>query len=620
MKDSRIKIDHWGVASRYQDAFGQWREVSRASRLAIHKAIDRQEPGGVKTTPARLKILKPDEGFRVNEPAELTLEDGSRLNIKGRLPWDLPIGYHALKSLRTEESTRILVSPGHCYLPRSLRIWGWAIQLYALRSKQSWGMGDFKDLEKFNRWASRTLKADFVLANPLGAATPISPQQASPYYPGSRRFLNPLYLSVEEIPCAVSVRASIKKIAEAGRALNQERLIDRDRIFKLKLEAFEIIWRHFQTGPELDVFCRDQGESLLHFATFCTLAEYFKSGWTQWPQLFQEFDSSAVRRFARDHGDRIRFHQWLQWLLHRQFKRATKALPVIQDLPVGVDPGGADAWCWQGLLAKGMAIGAPPDAYNRDGQNWGMQPFVPQRLRAADYEPFRQTLRAMLRFGGGLRIDHVMGLFRLFWIPKNASGREGAYVHYAADELLAILAIESHRAKALVVGEDLGTVEQGVRQELHRRKILSYRLLWFESKPVRKFPRQALAAVTTHDLFTVAGVWNGSDAAARKKAGLHPHEEDTLAVKKRLKRRLRLKSDAPVAEVVQATHQLLSKAPSMLLTASLDDALGVEDRPNMPGTTTAWPNWQLALPHSLEAIQKSDAIRNIAAVLDRRRR
>jgi 4-alpha-glucanotransferase len=619
VKNSRVKIDRWGVASRYQDAFGQWREVSDASRSAIHHAIDRREPGEVNTAAASIKVLKPGEGFRINEPAELTLEDGSRLKINEELPRGLPIGYHELKALSTHERTRIIVSPGHCYLPKSLRIWGWAVQLYALRSKQSWGMGDFKDLEKFNRWAARTLNSDFILTNPLAASTPVLPQQASPYYPGSRRFLNPLYLCVEEIPAMATVQNSIKKIAEAGRALNQDRLIDRDRVFELKMQALEIIWGGFKARAELDIFSRDQGEPLLRFATFCTLAEHFKSGWTQWPQLFQGFNSPAVRRFAREHGDRIRFHQWLQWLLHRQFKRATKALPVIQDLPVGVDPSGADAWSWQGLLAKDVSIGAPPDAYNRDGQNWGMQPFIPERLRAAGYEPFRQTLQAMLRFGGGLRIDHVMGLFRLFWIPKNMAGSDGAYVHYAADELLAVLAIESQRAKALVVGEDLGTVEQGVRQELQRRKILSYRLMWFESKPVRKFPRQALVAVTTHDLFTVAGVWNGSDIAARKKAGLHPHENDTLAVRKKLEKRLHLRPDAPVSEAVVATYRLLSKAPSMLLTASLDDALGVEERPNMPGTINEWPNWRLALPYSLETIRKSGEIKKIAAALARRR-
>jgi 4-alpha-glucanotransferase len=429
-------------------------------------------------------------------------------------------------------------------------------------------------------------------------------------------------LHIEDVPGAVERIASVDKIAAVGQALNREPLIDRDRVFQLKMQALNKIWKHSHPGPEFETFCTIQGKPLHQFAVFCALAQHFNSNWTQWPQSYRQFDSPVVRRFARDHARQVRFHQWLQWLLDRQFQKAASALPVIQDLPVGVDPGGADAWCWRDLLATDINIGAPPDLYNRDGQNWGMQPFIPWRLRAAYYEPFRQTLRAMLRFGGGLRIDHVMGLFRLFWIPRHAKACDGAYVHCSAKEMLAILALESHRAKALIVGEDLGTVEQGVREELRRRKILSYRLLWFESRPIKKFPRQALAAVTTHDLFTVAGLWKGSDITAQKKAGLHPNENDMLAIKEKLGRRLRLnlKSETPVAGVINKTYQALSKAPSMLVTASLEDALGVEQRPNMPGTIDQWPNWRLALPLPLEAIQNSTLVRKVAQACAGRRR
>ena len=566
-----------------------------------------------------LKVLRAGESLSLGEPAELVLEDGTRLRTNAELPRDLPCGYHEMQTLRVGRKTRLMVTPYECHLPESLHTWGWAVQLYALRSKDSWGMGDLMDLQKFSKWASRTLNCGFILANPLVAATPILPQQASPYFPSSRRFLNPLYLRVEDVPGAAEAKIPAGQLAAAGRALNRERLIDRDSVFRLKMEALEKIWKRYQAGAAFKSFCASQGKPLVEFATFCVLAEHFQSGWTQWPRSFRHPDSPAVRNFAREHGDRIRFHQWLQWLLDQQLRRAVKELPVIQDLPVGVDPAGADAWCWQEMLAQKMAIGAPPDAYSSEGQNWGMQPFIPQLLRESYYEPFRQTVRAALRFGGGLRMDHVMGLFRLFWVPGQGSPRDGTFVHYPADELLSILAIESHRAGALIIGEDLGTVEPEVRRELWRRKILSYRLLWFEPGPVKKFPRRALAAVTTHDLFTVAGLWNGSDGARQKKLGLNPNKKEMQKVLNRLRRRVRLRPEAETVKAVTQTYQLLAKAPSMLLTATLDDALAVEERPNMPGTMAGWPNWALALPHSFESIKKSKLLRTIAKACNRKK-
>jgi len=563
------------------------------------------------------RILRTGESLRLHGPVELILEDGTRLRSDKKLLRGLPIGYHQITSLRKGTQTHLIVTPGNCYLPKSLKSWGWAVQLYALRSRKSWGMGDLNDLKTFSEWSAQTLESDFVLANPLVAAIPITPQQASPYYPSSRLFLNPLYLRIEDVPGAGKVKKSLAPLAAAGRALNTDRAIDRDTVFRLKMDALGKIWREFPPLRDFEIFCQVQGKPLWEFATFCALAQYFKAGWHQWPALFRSPHSPAVRRFAEEHESQIRFHQWLQWLLHGQFQKAAAALPIIQDLPVGVDPGGADAWRWQSLLAPGMAIGAPPDAYNNDGQNWGMQPFIPQRLRESGYEPFRQTLRAMLRFGGGLRIDHVMGLFRLFWIPEPGAARDGAYVHYRADEFLAILAIESQRAQALIVGEDLGTVEPSVRRELRRRKVLSYRLLWFESAPIKQFPRQALAAVTTHDLFTVAGLWNGSDLARQKQFGLHPNEQGMNDLVKKLRRRIDLPASAEPSEAIVRTYQLLAKAPSRLIMATLDDALAVEERPNLPGSPASAPNWAVALPIPLEEIKKSALVKRVAQACKR---
>ncbi|HEX3626751.1 MAG TPA: 4-alpha-glucanotransferase [Verrucomicrobiae bacterium] len=609
----KITIDRNGISQCYKDGQGAWHEIPEKTLQAIRSALDRHAAGEKK---AGLRVLRAGQKFELTSPVLLKLEDGATQVCAKALPQDLPIGYHEFTEERTGNQTHLIVSPHECYLPGSLRAWGWAIQVYALRSKNSWGMGDFGDLRDFARWASRELRCDFILSNPLGATTPILPQQPSPYYPGSRRFLNPLYLRIEEILGAN--QASLTKLAAAGQKLNEQRLIDRDCVFQLKMNALQKIWKRFDTHRDFEDFCQQQGQPLTEFASFCVLAEHFKTGWRAWPGPFTRADSPDVAAFVRRHPERIRFHQWLQWLLNKQLARAAKALPVMQDMPIGIDPNGADAWCWQDMLALDMSIGAPPDAFNTQGQNWGLPPFIPQRLRECGYIPFRETIQAQMRFGGGLRIDHVMGLFRLFWIPRNASPSEGTYVHYPADEFLAVLAIESHRAKGVVVGEDLGTVDPKIRTVLKRRRVLSYRLVWFESGPISKFPRQALASVTTHDLFTVAGLWNGSDLAAQKKLGLQPNENGVRKILKRLQGAIRLPATADVNEAIVKTYSLLSKAPSILKVAAMDDALAVQERPNMPGTQDTWPNWRIGLPSPLESIRKNKLIRKISIVMGKR--
>jgi 4-alpha-glucanotransferase len=285
-------------------------------------------------------------------------------------------------------------------------------------------------------------------------------------------------------------------------------------------------------------------------------------------------------------------------------------IPLMQDLPIGVDPDGAEAWIWQEVLADSFTVGSPPDQFNTKGQDWGFPPMVPWKLRAAGYEPFIQTVRGVLRHAGGLRIDHVMGLFRLFWIPRGAAPNTGAYVCYPADELLAILALESTRAEAYIVGEDLGTVEKSTRQRLADKDVLSYRLLWFENDSPSQYPEKALTAVTTHDLPTIAGLWTGADLAAQRELGLKPNEKATLEIKERLKALTGLADDSPLEEVIQALYKLLAEAPSMVLTATLEDALGVIERPNMPGAPQN--SWSLALPHTLKAICSDPLPRAIA--------
>jgi len=482
-------------------------------------------------------------------------------------------------------------------------------------------LGDLADLRTLGRWAKAS-GAGIALISPLATATPIIPQQPSPYFPSSRRFRNPLYLHVEDVPGAGGT-PGLSSLAARGRALNRDRTIDRDAVFRLKMHALERIWARVRgrRDPELDAYVRDHGEGLWQFAVFCALAERYNGGWHAWPSDLRHPANPAVKQLGSDpeHGDRIRFHQWTQYLIDRQLARASADLPVMQDLPIGFDADGADAWAFQDVLAHGISVGAPPDEFNTRGQDWGLPPFVPTKLRAAAYEPFMQTIRACLRHAGGLRIDHVMGLFRLFWIPNGMSPSDGAYVRSAPDDLLAIVALESHRAKAVIVGEDLGTVEEEVRHELRQRRILSYRLLWFEKMAPSRFPAQALAAVTTHDLPTVAGLWSGADLQAQKRLALAPNEAGLREIRDRIGKLAR-SADAPVETAIARVHEALATSPSRILTATLDDAMAVEERPNMPATTTEWPNWRLALPRPIETLSKNPLARRIAAALSRQRR
>jgi 4-alpha-glucanotransferase len=305
-------------------------------------------------------------------------------------------------------------------------------------------------------------------------------------------------------------------------------------------------------------------------------------------------------------------------LLERQLSEAGALLPIWADLAVGVDPDGPDAWLWQEAFVTGITFGAPPDRFNTRGQDWALPPYDPWRLRSAGYRPWIESIRGALRSGGGLRLDHVMGLFRLYWIPAGASPVEGAYVRYPHDDLLNIVALEAHRAGAFVVGEDLGTVERGVRRQLSARNLLSYKLWWFQENRPRSWPQKALGAVSTHDLPTVAGVLAGSDLDVQRRLGLQPNEKASARVLAKLMTRTRADHTTSVDEVVRRVHQDLAEAPCILLTASLDDAIAIEERPNIPGTVDEWPNWRLGLTRTLEDIERADLPRAIAASLGRR--
>jgi 4-alpha-glucanotransferase len=609
--------DIWGIDDGYEDALGVWCQTPPTTREALlaSMGVDPSEQSAPPAAP--VQVVRPQQVLPLGGPAELTLEDGTVLQVEAVLPPDLPFGYHTLRPLDGRAAVQLIVSPGHCCGPRRARQWGWAVQLYALRSRGSWGIGDLADLRRLASWSATAWQADLLLVNPLDAAIPVLPQQPSPYFPSSRCYRNPLYLRIEEIPGAAGLGGELERLAAAGRALNQEHVIDRDAIFRLKVAALEQLWQGFGGDPAFEQYCQTQGDALHHFALFCALAEQYGQGWRHWPAAYRHPQAPAVARFAAAHRERVRFHQWVQWLLDAQLAGVATALPVMHDLPIGVDPNGADAWVWQDLLATDVTVGAPPDEYNTLGQNWGLPAFVPHKLRAAAYQPFRHTLQAAFRHAAGLRIDHVMGLFRLFWIPREAEPSMGAYVRYPADELLAILALESARAQAFVVGEDLGTVEAAARAHLDAYRLLSYRLLWFETEPPSRYPARALAAVTTHDLPTIAGLWSGADLQAQHDLGLQPNVAGLQEIRQRLQAMTGLPDAAAVDEVVLRTHQLLAEAPSAVLVATLEDALAVAERPNMPNTTTEWPNWSWALPCPLEAVERHPLVQAVATALQR---
>jgi 4-alpha-glucanotransferase len=617
-KKQRLQKNPWGIDLNYEDAFGKRHEPPPETVAAILECMGVDASGAEPPPHESVLVVRPEERRRLPSPAELVLESGDRYRVEGRLPPDLPFGYHELHPLECKQSIRLIASPGRCYLPENLETCGWAVQLYAARSRSSWGMGDLADLRRLARWSAEELGHGMLLMNPICATLPFVPQQDSPYYPSSRRYLNPLYLRIEEIPGARDAGVALDDLIRAGRALNHDRHIDRNRIFGLKMQALDRIWSGFNGDSDFDEYCRERGRDLDAFAAFCVLAEHYRNGWRDWPSEHRRPDASGVQPFAREHEDRVRFHKWVQWLIDRQLASASRHIAITQDLPIGVDPAGADAWAWQDVLANNVSVGAPPDEFNTSGQDWDLPPFIPQKLKAARYDPFIQTIRATLRHAGGLRIDHVMGLFRLFWIPKGMSAAQGAYVRYPADDLLAILALESYRTKAFIVGEDLGTVEEGVREQMRRHAMLSYRLLWFEKDPPETYPRDALAAVTTHDLPTVAGLWSGSDLEYQRKLNLSPNVDSTNEMRGRLRDMAGLRESAPSEEAVRSAYRLLARSPSRILTAALEDGLAVQERPNMPATTSEQsPNWSLALPKTLEEIEQDSAVRDVGRTVCR---
>ena len=692
-----------------ESRLGRWREmvdpvmVVRAGRLPstftvrLPLAADqlsqiklvwslRKEQGGISTghcSGGRLKILD-----------KATVAGVSHCEVALPFPGKVPLGYHSLTveasgpSIAKRTAMRVVVAPDQCYLHPALmdsrRAWGLTIQLYGLRSSKNWGIGDFRDLQEVMQWAGADLGADLLGVNPLHA---LPPGQVSPYSPSSRLFHHPLYLDIEGIPefqQAPSLQAMVKSRNFQAKldSLRRNPLVQYAAVEQLKWSALNALFRVFQRrhvarrtdrAAAFHRFVRAEGEALERFALFRTLEERMsrrkgkgkdkgkgssgsgQRGWTAWPKAYRHPDSPAVQRVAARSLSRVQFYQYVEWQCRMQLaevqaaaRRAGMAIGLYQDMAVGIDPHGADAWAFQDQLVSNASIGTPPELFSPGGQRWNLAPFHPERIRTDGYRLFADCYRRTMQASGLIRIDHAMGLFRLFWIPDGLDPAQGTYVRYPSEDFLGILALESLRQRVMVIGEDLGTVTPAIRARLMAGGLLSYRLLLFEqtakgrfAKPSR-FPIQAAAAVATHDLPTLRGFWIGRDIEWKTRLKLYARSqwrERDVATRERDKQALldalarerllpagcpRTADAVPVMsdELCRAVYAYVARTPSRLVLLSLEDLLGDIETPNVPGDH-AYPSWRIKTgpsESSWEDWETLDRVRQLAAIMRARRK
>jgi 4-alpha-glucanotransferase len=533
------------------------------------------------------------------------------------------------------------------------RSWGFAVQLYSVRSRGSWGHGDLRDLADLAAWSGQALGADFVLVNPLHAAEPVAPISPSPYLAMTRRHLSPLYLRIEDIPeyarLGADDRARVEALGAPLRAASRTAaLIDRNAVWAAKRTALEIIHATGlspQRQAELDAFRARDREAVGHWATWCAIAEVHGPDWRAWPAALTDPRSAAVAALRRTRADRVDFHAWLQWLTAEQAAAAQRAarqagmsIGVISDLAVGAHPGGADAWARRDALVTGVSVGAPPDEFNQRGQDWTLPPWHPGWLAAEAGRPLAELFAATTRHAGGLRIDHVMGLARLWWIPAGMAPDEGTYVRYDHELIGDVLCAEAAREPALAIGEDLGTVEPWLRDFLTARQVLGTSMLWFEryadGTPRRpgEWRRGCLATVGTHDMPPAATFLTGEQVTIRAELGLLTEAEaDERAAARReldgwlamLMREGLLVNPAEVTpqRFATALYGFLARTPAMLIGVSLAEAVGERRPQNLPGTVHEYPNWRIPLadgdgaPVLLEDLGAHEGVRAVAAAV-----
>jgi 4-alpha-glucanotransferase len=625
-----------------------------------------------------LRLRLPQDGAAVEWHCRF--EDGGSAAGRGdpgdgelRLPGPLPLGYHRLdlSSGGSAASIGLAAAPSACYLPPELQEgahgWGLTTQLYGLNSARNWGMGDFTDLAQLCRVAA-AVGAATVGVNPLHALFASEPRHTSPYSPSSRTMLDYLYIDPAAVPgfaADTTPEADIAPLRNGG-------LVDHYAVAALKRPVLEALYSRFRrrdlragaesaAGAAFRGFQTASGRPLAAFATFEALHEHLNGGrgqfaWHDWPPGLRDPNSAAVAQFAKAHRARVEFFEFLQWQADTQLgaaaaagRAAGLALGLYRDLAVGVNPQGAEAWADQGLVVPGMGIGAPPDPLSRMGQDWGLAPVNPLALRHAGFAPFIAALRANMRHAGVLRIDHVMSLQRLYWVPRGRTAVEGAYVTYPFAELLGLVALESHRQRCAVVGEDLGTVPPGFRETMQRANLLSYRVVAFERRrdggfiPPSDYPPLAAASAATHDLPTLKGFWLGRDIAWRQRLGLYPDAAaEASEINDRKRDRWQLldaladeglmpherfgeflpDADAPVygAALGEAILAFLARSRSRLMLVQVEDVAGEEEQANLPGTSDAHPNWRRRLTVRLEELLAGPELHRVAALVNAERR
>lgn len=578
----------------------------------------------------------------------------------------LPTGYHRLLLEKPDGqllgTTRLVVAPARCFEPQVIRDggrpWGLAIQLYTLRSTRNWGIGDFTDLAGFAA-AAAGLGADVIGLNPLHALFPADPALCAPYSPSSRYFLNVLYIDPEAVP---EFRVSVEAQRLVGTPEFQARLealraapfVDYPGVSACKLEVLRLLHAEFTMRAsrarrlKFSKFMKTHGQVLERYALFNALHEHFSTagtvgGWPAWPAGYHHPAAVATLAFAEASAGAVDFHCWLQWVAATQLEAAEQRardaglrLGLYRDLAVGPDGGGAETWTARDLYVEGATVGAPPDPLALQGQDWGIPPFDPDALRERAYAPFIRLLRANMGRDGALRIDHVMMLLRLWWVPRGAPSAAGGYVHYHLDELMAIVALESQRRRCLVIGEDLGTVPPQVRTAMGAHGLYSYRVLLFERdsdghfRPPAEYPREALVTPSTHDLPTLASFWAGTDIDLRERLGLYPGP-DVAGQQRRERQETRgallaalqeagLAARDPERPPLREVQQFLACAPSAVLMLQPEDWLGMETPVNVPGTHKEYPNWARKLSADWSEFMCREELREFAAEISRIRR
>lgn len=693
--------DAAGVEARYWDIHGQVHEATpdtmRALLRALGFAADNESDisASLSTLDAKLwctplpPVIVALENSVVEVPLRLPSEAGIRILqwsvrleggevISGECPLDtlpteaigqrrgvstalrklklpqFPIGYHTLNfSAPHEATTQLIIAPARCYLPPQFstkRCWGVTAQLYALRSSEDCGIGDFGHLQTLvDRLA--TGGADVVGINPLHALYLDTPQDASPYSPSSRLFCNPLYIDVTAVPGfgQCDEAAALMGTPEFARIVLEARksgFVDYKGVAAVKLDILQRLFRRFiarddEHNAAFRSFVERSGPDLEKFVTFQMLSEYFgMHDWARWPAPYRDQASNAVAELRSHNAERIQFFQFLQWLCDEQLaataevgRRGGMPIGLYNDLAVSVDASSADHWSHQDLFAGGARVGSPPDPFNEAGQEWGVVPLNPSRLRATGFAYFRSLLCANMRHAGALRIDHVMGWQRQFLIPVGASPVDGAYVRFPRDDLLAVAALESHRHRCLLIGEDLGTVPEGFRERMAAANVLSCRVFYFERDHDRfrrpsEYPRLASVFASTHDLATLAGFWSLDDIAAKTNLGLFksPDEEAQVRAGRLAEKRMLLQALADESllpsgmtpldadrlvwtpRLALALQVYLARAPSLLFMTQLDDLAGETHQPNLPGTTKQYPNWRRRMANTLKYLLNNSTI------------